>query len=49
MTHPSNLPAAEHDEYERQLREMNDALLLSSVSQLELTEHEINAEDALAE
>ena len=49
MTHPSNLPAAEHDEYERQLREMNDAFLVSSVRQHELTEQAQKAEAALAE
>ena len=50
MTDPSTkLPAAERDEYERQLREMNDFLLVSSVRQHELTEQAQKAEAALAE
>ena len=43
-----NLPVARHD-YERQLREINEALLVSSVRQHELIEQAQNAEAALRE
>jgi PAS domain S-box-containing protein len=46
MNDPPIRPAAD-DEYERQLREINQALLISSVRQHELTEQAQNAEQAL--
>jgi PAS domain S-box-containing protein len=48
ITTPSTNPPAQ-DNYEQQLREMNDALLVSSVSQHELIEQAQRAEAALRE
>ena len=49
MNDPSTTPPAAQRDYERQLREMNDALLVSSVRQHELIEQAQKAEAALAE
>lgn len=49
MKDPLTIPPAAERDYERQLREINDALLVSSVHQHELTEHAQKAEAALRE